>query len=165
MDTDVTAQIWENSAFQSAQAYDAMRYGWLGGLCAALALVFAFLWGATGQKPFGLFLGLVLAGSWCLGENSGLLPALLPWSGFWAATLSHSVAVASVLFFTVALLYNALPRHIRGNALGHMLRVLAVFSLLIPFLLFWPALAAATLHLCDSHRLRITFTCYLRLDP
>ena len=146
MGTDVTAQIWENSAFQSAQAYDAMRYGWLGGLCAALALVFAFLWGATGQKPFGLFLGLVLAGSWCLGENSGLLPALLPWSGFWAATLSHSVAVASVLFFTVALLYNALPRHIRGNALGHMLRVLAVFSLLIPFLLFWPALAAATLH-------------------
>lgn len=62
MGVDVSAQIWDRDVFQMAQGHDAMRYGWLGGLCAALALVFAFLWGATGQKAFGLFLGLVLAG-------------------------------------------------------------------------------------------------------
>jgi len=146
MGTDVSAQIWESATFQLAKGHDAMRYGWLGGLCAALGLVFAFLWGATGQKAFGLFLGLVLAVSWFVGENSGLLPALLAWSGHAAATLSHAVAGASVLFFTVALLYNALASPIQSSALGYMLRALAVFSLVIPCLLFWPALAAATLH-------------------
>ena len=146
MGVDVSAQIWDSAAFQMAQGQDAMRYGWLGGLCAALVLVFAFLWGATGQKTFGLFLGLVLASGWCIAENSGLMPALLSWSGHAVATLSHAVAGASLLFFTVALLYNAISKDMKSGALGYLLGALAVFSLLTPGLLFWPTLAAATLH-------------------
>ena len=32
---------------------EAIRYAWISGLCATLALVFSFLWVATGQKAFG----------------------------------------------------------------------------------------------------------------
>ena len=146
MGVDVSAQIWDSAAFQLAQRHDAMRYGWLGGLCAALVLVFGFLWGATGQKAFGIFLGLVLAGGWCVAENSGLLPALLSWSGHAAATGSHAVADASLLFFTAALLSNAMSKDMKSGALGYLLGASAVFSLVLPGLLFWPTLAAAALH-------------------
>jgi 7TMR-DISM extracellular 2 len=54
---DLSAQLWDAATFQASEHADAMRYGWIGGLCAALALVFAFLWAATGQKAFAWFLG------------------------------------------------------------------------------------------------------------
>ena len=82
---------------------EAMRYAWISGLCAALALVFTFLWVATGQKAFGWYLGTVLAASWRIGENSGHLPALLPWSGHALATVAHLLADSALLFFTVGL--------------------------------------------------------------
>ena len=143
---DLSAQLWDTATFQTAEHADAMRYGWIGGLCAALALVFAFLWAATGQKAFAWFLGTVLAATWRIGENSGLLPVLLPWSGHTLATVSHLLADAALLFFTVGLLLHALGKRAADLPYRRALYAAGGLSLVLPVLTPWPMLAAAVLH-------------------
>ena len=125
---------------------DAMRYAWISGLCATLALVFSFLWVATGQKGFGWYLGMVLAASWRIGENSGQLPALFPGSGHAVATVSHWPADSALLFFTVGLLLQALGRQAADLPYRRILYAAGVSSLVLAALTPWPLLVTAVLH-------------------
>ena len=125
---------------------DAMRYAWISGLCATLALVFSFLWVATGQKGFGWYLGMVLAASWRIGENSGQLPALFPGSGHAVATVSHWPADSALLFFTVGLLLQALGRQAADLPYRRILYAAGVSSLVLAALTPWPLLLTAVLH-------------------
>ena len=125
---------------------DAMRYAWISGLCAALALVFSFLWVATGQKGFGWYLGMVLAASWRIGESSGQLPALFLGSGHAVATVSHWPADSALLFFTVGLLLQALGLQAADLLYRRLLYAAGVSSLLLAALTPWPLLATAVLH-------------------
>ena len=125
---------------------EAMRYAWISGLCAALALVFIFLWVATGQKAFGWYLGTVLAASWRIGENSGHLPALLPWSGHALATVAHLLADSALLFFTVGLLLHALGQKAADLPYRRVLYAAGVPSLVLAALTPWPMLATVVLH-------------------
>lgn len=125
---------------------DAMRYAWISGLCATLALVFSFLWVATGQKGFGWYLGMVLAASWRIGESSGQLPALFPGSGHAVATVSHWPADSALLFFTVGLLLQALGRQAADLPYRRILYAAGVSSLVLAALTPWPLLLTAVLH-------------------
>ncbi len=125
---------------------DAMRYAWISGLCATLALVFSFLWVATGQKGFGWYLGMVLAASWRIGENSGQLPPLFPGSGHTVVTVSHWPAESALLFFTVGLLLQALGRQAADLPYRRVLYAAGVSSLVLAALTPWPMPATAVLH-------------------
>ncbi len=146
LSVDLSAQLWDNATFQAAEHADAMRYGWIGGVCAALALLFAILWAATGQKAFAWYLGTVLAATWRIGENSGLLPMLLPWSGHTLATVSHLLADAALLFCTVGLLLHALGTLAADLAYRRLLYASGALSLALVAFVPWPMLAAAVLH-------------------
>lgn len=144
--TDLNAQLWDRNSFQAAAHQDAMQCGWLAGLCAALALVFAFMWGATGQKAFGLYLAVLLAQAWRLGEHTGLLATFVPWSGHALASRLHVVADATALASTAALLLHALdapPAHRRTR---RCLQALMLGGLALPALLVWPTVAASLLY-------------------
>ena len=142
---DVSGQLWDSARFQAIERDDAQRYGWLGGLCAALALVFGFLWAATGQQAFGWYLGTVLTAVWRIGENSGLLPTLLPWSGHVLATVSHLLADAALLLCVVGLLLHALGQRAADRPYRLTLYAVGGLSLLQAALAPWPMLAAAML--------------------
>ena len=139
---DLSAQLWDTTAFQSAEHTDAMRYGWIGGMCAVLALVFAFLWSATGQLAYAWFLGTVLAATWRIGENSGLLPALLPWSGHTLASVSHLLADSALLFFTTGLFLQASGRQAAELSYRRLFYAAGLPSVLLAALTPWPVLAA-----------------------
>ena len=143
---DLRAQWWDRSVFQAAEHRDALLFGGLGGLCAALALVFAFMWAATGQAAFGWYVGVMLAQAWRLGEHSGLLAALTPWSGHAAASASFVAADAAALALTGALLLHALGPPPAHHWARRCLQVLLGAALLMSGLLVWPALAAAAWH-------------------
>lgn len=142
---DLSAQWWDRSTFQAFEHADAMHYGWLGGLCAALALIFGFFWGVTGQKAFAWYLATVLSAIWRIGEHSGLLPALLPWSGHALATVSHVLADSALLFSTVGLLLHALGRQAATLPYRRLLYAAGVPSLVLAALTPWPMLAMAVL--------------------
>ena len=143
---NLSAQLWDEATFQVAEHEDAMRYGWLGGICAALALVFLFMWVATGQKAFAWYFGTVLVAVWRIGENSGLLPAMLPWSGHTLATVSHVVADAALLFFTLGLVLHAIGKQPSIDAYRRVAYGASVPGVLLIALAPWPALAAAVPH-------------------
>lgn len=143
---NLSAQLWDEATFQVAEHEDAMRYGWLGGVCAALALVFLFMWVATGQKAFAWYFGTVLVAVWRIGENSGLLPAMLPWSGHTLATVSHVVADAALLFFTLGLVLHAIGKQPSIDAYRRVAYGASVPGVLLIALAPWPALAAAVPH-------------------
>jgi diguanylate cyclase (GGDEF)-like protein len=125
---------------------NAMRYAWISGLCATLALVFTFLWVATGHKAFAWYLGTVLATSWRIGENSGQLPALFPGIGHAQATVPHLLADSVLLFFTVGLLLQALGRQAADLSYRRILYAAGVASLVLAALTPWPMLVTAVLH-------------------
>ena len=125
---------------------NAMRYAWISGLCATLALVFTFLWVATGHKAFAWYLGTVLATSWRIGENSGQLPALFPGIGHAQATVPHLLADSVLLFFTVGLLLQALGRQAADLSYRRILHAAGVASLVLAALTPWPMLVTAVLH-------------------
>ena len=124
---------------------DAMRYGWLTGLCTALALVFVFLWGATKEKAFAWYFGLVLAATWRIAENSAQLPALLPQGGHTLATVSYLLAHAALLLFTVGLLLHALGRQAADLPFRRIVYAAGAPSLVLAALTPWPMLAATVL--------------------
>ncbi len=144
---------------------DAMRYAWISGLCATLALVFSFLWVATGQKGFGWYLGMVLAASWRIGENSGQLPALFPGSGHAVATVSHWPADSALLFFTVGLLLQALGRQAADLPYRRILYAAGVSSLVLAALTPWPLLVTAVLHggLASAYGVLLLLTAWLAM--
>jgi len=124
---------------------EAMRYGCLAGLCAALALVFVFLWSATKEKVFAWCLATVLAATWRIAENSGQLPALLTWDTRVLAMESYLLAHASLLFFTVGLLLHALGRQAADLPIRRILYAAGAPSLVLAALTPWPLLAAPVL--------------------
>jgi len=124
---------------------EAMRYGCLAGLCAALALVFGFLWIATKEKVFAWCLATVLAATWRIAENSGQLPALLPWDTRGLAIESYLLAHAALLFFTVGLLLHALGRQTADLPIRRILYAAGAPSLVLAALTPWPLLAAPVL--------------------
>jgi diguanylate cyclase (GGDEF)-like protein len=124
---------------------EAIRYAWISGLCATLALVFSFLWVATGQKAFGWYLGMVLAAGWRIGENSGQLPVLFPESGHALATVSHVLADSALLYFTVGLLLQALGRQAADLPYRRILYAAGLLSLVLAALAPWPLLAPSVL--------------------
>jgi len=148
-----------------AQQADAIRYGWIGGLCVALALVFAFLWGTTGQRAFAWYLGAALSAVWRIGENSGQLAALLPWSGTALTAVSQWLADAALLFFTVGLLLHALGRQAADLPYRRILYAAGVPSLLLAALTPWPVLAAAMKHgaLPAAYGVLVLLTAWLAL--
>ena len=124
---------------------EAMRYGCLAGLCAALAVVFGFLWIATKEKVFAWCLATVLAATWRIAENSGQLPALLPWDTRGLAIESYLLAHAALLFFTVGLLLHALGRQTADLPIRRILYAAGAPSLVLAALTPWPLLAAPVL--------------------
>ena len=71
---------------------------------------------------------------------------LLPWSGHTLATVSHLLADAALLFFTVGLLLHALGKRAADLPYRRALYAAGGLSLVLPVLTPWPMLAAAVLH-------------------
>jgi diguanylate cyclase (GGDEF)-like protein len=144
--TDLHAQLWERNTFQIKAHADAMQFGWLLGLCAVLALVFVFMWGATGQKAFALFLAVALAQLWRMSEHSGLLATIGFWSGNSLASRSFVLADTAALLATVALLLHGLGASPAHRLARRSLQALFIASLALPLLLAWPMAAATARH-------------------
>jgi len=163
-----------NSAFASeldlttvtvVEPSEALRYAWISGICAAFALVFSVLWIVTRQNAFSWYLGMVLAASWRIGENSGQFPALLPGSGHASATVSHLLADSALLFFTVGLLLQALSRKPADLPYRRILYAAGLLSLVLTALTPWPMLPTMVLHggLALAYGVLLLLTAWLAL--
>ena len=139
---DLEAQWWDVAAFAAANVQDARRYGWMGGISAALLMVFCFMWVATGQKAFAWFGTLLLAGTWRVAENSGHLSALLGWRQLQTAPIWLAAADLALLLCTVGLLYEASADNSAHRPYRTLLKSLAGFAIALPLLLFLPTATA-----------------------
>lgn len=143
---NLSGQVWRMDTFEAADHTDAMHYAWIGGTCAALAMVFTLLWSVTGQRSYAWFLGIVLTATWHIVEYSGYLPALLPWSGHALATVSYRLCIGALLFFTVGLLLQALDSQARDLPYRRILYALGGFGLVLAALAPWPLWASRLQH-------------------
>ena len=135
---DLEAQWWDGAAFATANVQDARRYGWMGGISAALLMVFCFMWVATGRRAFAWFGALLLAGAWRVAENSGHLSAFLGWRQIQTTPIWLAMADVALFLCTVGLLYDSSADNPVHRVYRTLLKSLTGFAIALPLLLFLP---------------------------